>query len=554
MGIPTWLLLLLVLVPTVCLIAYVSDNMGKQLGKKRISVFGLRPRQTATLLTMASGTGIMLLTFGALFGVSKQVRNDLFRAAEIRRHNEKLLAQTRDLSGQVEELNSRIIGSQQTAKDAERRARQAGEKAARATSQTRAAEAQLKRAQSQLNNTRNLLNAAQAQLASARRGESQARAQAQQAQAQQRQAQAQEREAQARFREAQNRLAQAQSRVEAAEKRIALAQARVQSAENRARLADAAAGAKQRQLSAATKNLEAERAKLSAAQNDLTRARGNFERVNANIERVKNQANKTFLEYQEASLKLASTQKEVNRLTQQIEFQKANLTALQSVAELALGGRVKVNRGQVFAERVILPARDASAMENEVRELMKAAQSVISEPPFSAKTLALASRSVDTENGSLLLSGEQVVGVVVQYLMSQRTPVALRVAAARNHIEGEDELDGMLLPIAVRPAFTRGETLAQAEISPSGGDARIFNALLQLVNAGERAARERGVSPPLTLAVPNFYASGTNERIFEALRRIAGADRPVTVRLVAADDLTTVEPLDVQFEVAGDVS
>jgi uncharacterized protein (DUF3084 family) len=60
--IPTWLILISVLTILVCVIAYVSDNMGKKLGKKRISLFGLRPRQTATALTMATSVGIMLVT------------------------------------------------------------------------------------------------------------------------------------------------------------------------------------------------------------------------------------------------------------------------------------------------------------------------------------------------------------------------------------------------------------------------------------------------------------------------------------------------------------
>src|ERR1017187_2561151 len=61
----TPLYLLFGLTAATCVIAYWADNLGKKLGKKRISLFNLRPRQTATLISMASSVGIMILTLAA---------------------------------------------------------------------------------------------------------------------------------------------------------------------------------------------------------------------------------------------------------------------------------------------------------------------------------------------------------------------------------------------------------------------------------------------------------------------------------------------------------
>ncbi|MBQ7317633.1 MAG: DUF3084 domain-containing protein, partial [Phascolarctobacterium sp.] len=46
------------------LIAYMADNMGSKIGKKRMSVFGLRPKHTSILLTVLSGMMISVLTIG----------------------------------------------------------------------------------------------------------------------------------------------------------------------------------------------------------------------------------------------------------------------------------------------------------------------------------------------------------------------------------------------------------------------------------------------------------------------------------------------------------
>src|SRR5688572_13364146 len=46
-------------------IAYIGDLLGRRLGKKRLSVFGLRPKHTAILLTIVTGVLIAAVTFGA---------------------------------------------------------------------------------------------------------------------------------------------------------------------------------------------------------------------------------------------------------------------------------------------------------------------------------------------------------------------------------------------------------------------------------------------------------------------------------------------------------
>jgi hypothetical protein len=70
-----------------------------------------------------------------------------------------------------------------------------------------------------------------------------------------------------------------------------------------------------------------------------------------------------------------------------------------------------------------------------------------------------------------------------------------------------------------------------------------------LVEEGEKIARGRDVMPLITDESPYFYESGTNDRIFEALRRIQEVKGPVTVRLVADEDISTVDRLRVRFEI-----
>ncbi|NJN88669.1 MAG: DUF3084 domain-containing protein [Leptolyngbyaceae cyanobacterium SL_7_1] len=64
-------------------IATVGDRLGMRVGKARLSLFGLRPRQTATLITVMTGIIVSASTFGILFAVDDQLRKGVFELDEI---------------------------------------------------------------------------------------------------------------------------------------------------------------------------------------------------------------------------------------------------------------------------------------------------------------------------------------------------------------------------------------------------------------------------------------------------------------------------------------
>jgi uncharacterized protein (DUF3084 family) len=79
-------------------IATVGDRIGTKVGKARLSLFKLRPRKTATLITILTGMVISFSTLGVLLAFDKRLRDGVFeigrvqRLLELRRHD---LAETR---------------------------------------------------------------------------------------------------------------------------------------------------------------------------------------------------------------------------------------------------------------------------------------------------------------------------------------------------------------------------------------------------------------------------------------------------------------------------
>src|ERR1700736_3034554 len=68
-------------------IAYIGDRVGHQVGRKRLTLFGLRPKYTSTIVAVATGMLIALsVTSVALIG-SQQVRTAFFRLGQINARN-----------------------------------------------------------------------------------------------------------------------------------------------------------------------------------------------------------------------------------------------------------------------------------------------------------------------------------------------------------------------------------------------------------------------------------------------------------------------------------
>jgi uncharacterized protein (DUF3084 family) len=88
------------------LIAFIGDKLGSKVGKRRLSIFGLRPKHTSILVTIVTGILIAATTLGVLSLSSTDVRTALFGM-------EALKAQLADLSQDVISGNNDLEASRQ---------------------------------------------------------------------------------------------------------------------------------------------------------------------------------------------------------------------------------------------------------------------------------------------------------------------------------------------------------------------------------------------------------------------------------------------------------
>ncbi len=112
------------------IIAFLGDKIGSKVGKKRMTLFGLRPKYTSVIVTIISGILISFLTIAALAVVNENVRVALFGLSqlqarmasldqEIKVKNAELDKGKRQLEERNKEYREVTILSENTAKELE---------------------------------------------------------------------------------------------------------------------------------------------------------------------------------------------------------------------------------------------------------------------------------------------------------------------------------------------------------------------------------------------------------------------------------------------------
>lgn len=90
------------------LIAYIADKMGSKIGKKKMSVFGLRPKYTSILLTVISGTMIAVLTIGVMTIASQSARTALFGMEKLQQELKLLNEEKADAADALSKAKNKV--------------------------------------------------------------------------------------------------------------------------------------------------------------------------------------------------------------------------------------------------------------------------------------------------------------------------------------------------------------------------------------------------------------------------------------------------------------
>ncbi|MDU7144009.1 MAG: DUF3084 domain-containing protein, partial [Veillonella sp.] len=85
------------------LIAYMGDKLGTKVGKRRMSLFGLRPKHTSIIVTIVTGLLVAAATVGVLTITSQSVRTALFGMDQLRADMNQLTAEVAAKNAELEQ-------------------------------------------------------------------------------------------------------------------------------------------------------------------------------------------------------------------------------------------------------------------------------------------------------------------------------------------------------------------------------------------------------------------------------------------------------------------
>jgi uncharacterized protein (DUF3084 family) len=90
------------------IIAYIGDRIGMKAGKKRVSLFGLRPRYSSMIITVMTGILIALLTISILLFTYTNLRQALFNINDVLDRLQNLNQQLEERDQELEQLKTEI--------------------------------------------------------------------------------------------------------------------------------------------------------------------------------------------------------------------------------------------------------------------------------------------------------------------------------------------------------------------------------------------------------------------------------------------------------------
>ena len=475
-------------------IATVGDRIGTRVGKARLSLFNLRPRNTAVLITIMTGSVISATTLAVLLALSDQLRTGLFKLDQIKRnlrHARSDIEQTRSQKSQVERELAKAK-SEQKAEQIEVQKRQAAAQKRLETTNQSLQAAIAKQAQTQIQLNRNQTKQAQTQTQLNLTQRKQARTQSQ-------------------LNLTQNQLGQVSTQ-------FLQAQARLDRVSQQAKA-----------LRAEIQQRQTERQQL------IDQVKEQISQRDQAVAKLDQNIAQRDLDIAERDRVIAQRESRLKDLeTQQgyLEREVATLEQFYQSYQVLRLGNVVLARDQVLAAgvvRIIEPSAARQAVEQLLREANRTA-------------IQLTQPSTEQISERVVQITESQVDQLLNQLNDGKVYV-VRILSSGNYVLGEKHVQVFADAMLNRVVFQQGETVATNSANPATMTAlEIQQQLDQLLRASEFRAQRAGI-------VGNTIQIGDGriETLIHFAEQLKQYDKPVEIKAVAAEVTYTAGPLKVEL-------
>ncbi|MHC5615699.1 MAG: DUF3084 domain-containing protein [Nostoc sp.] len=467
-------------------IATVGDRIGTRVGKARLSLFNLRPKNTAVLVTIFTGGLISASTLGILFAADEGLRKGVFELEDIQtdlRHKREQLKIAETQKSQVEsELNLARIAQGKAQQDLQ----VINQFLQAANAKQRQTQAQLNRTISQQAQTQTQLQRTQGQLD---------------------QVVTQYQKAIAELQSVYNQRKQLQAAVELLKTE------------------------RQRLYAEAKKAIDDAKTAIEKRDRELANRQEGIEVRDQKIAQLDQLIQKRNLEVAAREQVIATREsrlKELEGQQEQLELEVARLEKYyQSYRDLRLG-KLALVRGQVLSAgvvRVTQPGASRQAVVQLLQEANRNASLELSEPGGNLANVEL-----------LRVTQDRIEKLSKQIADGQE--YVMRIFSAGNYVRGEKQIEFFADTARNQLVFSGGAVLATTTTdSKTMTSYQLQQRLEILISASQFRARNAGI-------VENVQVEGTFLRFVTQLRQY---NQPLEIKAIAAEDTYTAGPLRVKL-------
>ncbi|MDZ8187869.1 MAG: DUF3084 domain-containing protein [Nostoc sp. ChiSLP02] len=467
-------------------IATVGDRIGTRVGKARLSLFNLRPKNTAVLVTIFTGGLISASTLGILFAADDKLRQGVFELEDIQTDLRQKREQLKTAETQKSQVESEL-------------------------NQARVAQAKAQQDLQAINQSLQAVNAKQRQT------------QAQLNRTIQQQAQTQ------------SQLQRTQGQLDRVVSQYQKAIAELQSVYNQRKELQAAVEIlkteRQRLYAEAKRAIDEAKAAIVKRDRELANRQEAIEardRKIAQLDKLIQKRNLEITAREQVIAKRESRLKELEAQQEELEQEVARLEKYyQSYQDLRLG-KLALVRGQVLAAAVVRVTQAAAARQAVVQLLQQANRNA---------NLELSEPGATSPNVELVRVTQERVEQLSKQIEDGREYV-IRIFSAGNYVRGEKQIEFFTDIARNELVFSQGTQLATTTADPTNMTSYQLQQRLEiLISASQFRARNAGI-------VENVQVDGTFLRFVAQLRQY---NQPLEIKAIAAEDTYTAGPLRVKL-------
>jgi uncharacterized protein (DUF3084 family) len=498
-------------------IATLGDRIGTRVGKARLSLFNLRPRNTATVVTIITGSLISASTLGILFATSGSLRDGIFELDSILRKLRIARSDIKRINAEKSQVESELTKARTEQADAQKRLDVTNRN-------FQQAQTQLKKISQQATFLRSEIKSLLAERQGLIQQRNQLKGQITQLKGQITQLTGQITQLKELVAQRDQELAKRAQTIKERNQQLANQDEAIAQLDQRIAAGDQIIAQREQLIAQRDQVIAQREARLQELEQQLKEAIAQRE---IRLQELEQELTQREFQLAERDKQLKQGEKKLAYLEQEVESLEQYYQTYQALRQ----GNVALVRGQVLASgvvRIVEPRAATQAVEQLLREANRTA-------------MKITQSSNSSSNEPLVQIPKSQVEQLINQIKDGNDYV-VRILSAGNYVEGEKEVQVFADAALNQVVFQAGDVLATISADASTmTNEEIRQRLDQLLAAAQFRARRAGILSAIQIG------DGSITTVINFIEQLEQYNQSVDIKVVAQETTYTAGPLKMQL-------